>query len=315
MGNLQNLLPRVSNPYAPIWVPFSPQRPGFRDEESDIRIPLNVTVPAGSTSLANVLAFDDDADFFVTEFWTLPQPQDANIAPTDIRIRIRDNDGRFYTDQFVTAMDINGPLAPPQPVKRGSVWLIDFMNVNASLAIEVIFVVRGYKRRLCENVSEAVESADRPMRDLYAQPRPGETFRDFEYPVILSNATDNTYLKLPVQTNNDADFFWRGVSGQYANPQNDAATIPGNVAVVFYNPNNLSLSDGAFPSPITGFGELHESVLSAGGGQLAPHYPEVFVPRGGVIQLDVYFNPSNAPGSLNFKMLLRGVKVYTKESC
>lgn len=315
MGGLATLVPPFGNIMVPPWVPFSPQRPGFRDEEYDIDLPP-VTVAAGVTSTGNVLPLDADADYFVRELWFIVLPGGAAVQPSDLRVRIRDGDGHMFTNDFCYANDLNGPLCPPWPIRAGATLIIDYQNQNQSAnSITAQLVLRAHKRKICGNVAQPLPSTYKPMRFQYPGPGPGETHRDFAYSVAYDNfnvaPTPSTLLKFPIQTDNDADFLWRGLCGQWAGVNNQDTATFGNVAITFYDANNQPFSALNIPESWGGYyGEQRESILT-NGGRITPQFPQVLIPRGGVVLVDVAF------GTLvnRLRFALRGVKVYTQGAC
>lgn len=315
MSDLNSLVPRFGNLMAPPWAPFSPQVPGFRDEEYDIDLPA-VTITAGATSSGNQLPIDADADYFIRELWFIVLPGGSAVEPSDLRVRIRDGDGHMFTNDYCYANDLNGPLCPPWPVRAGAVLLVDYQSHNGSdHSITVQLVVRAYKRRICANVAQALPSSYKPMRDQYPPPGPGEVHKDFAYPVAYDNynvAPDpSTLLKFPIQMDNDADFLWRGLCGQWSNLNTLDTPTFGNVSLTFYDANNQPFSALNLPEPWGGvYGEQRESILT-NGGRITPQFPQVLVPRGGVILVDVAFGTV-----LNrLRFALRGVKVYSQGAC
>lgn len=314
MSDLTSLVPRFGNLTVPPWVPFSAQAHGFRDEEYDLDLPA-AAVPNASQLLSQVLPMEADADYFIRELWFIVLPTTSSaVQPTDLRVRIRDGDGHMFTNDFCYANDLSGTLCPPWPIRAGAVLIIDYENQNANTTIQVQMIVRGAKRRICENVAADLPSLYKPMRRQYPPPAPGEVHKDFAYPVEYDNLavapTLTNSLKFPIQMDNDADFLWRGLCGQWATRNNSLPTS-GNVALTFYDANNLPFSQANLAEPWGGnYGEQRENILT-NGGRIAPHYPEILVPRGGVILVDVSF------GTLNdrVRFALRGVKVYREGAC
>lgn len=317
--DLLTLVPSFSNLYVPPWVPLSAQLPGFRDDEYSIDLPA-VTVNSGASSLGNVLPFDADTDYFIRELWFVILPTTASaVQPSDLRVRIRDGDGHMFTNDFCYAQDLCGPLCPPWPVRAGATLIVDYQNQNTGeVNIVVQLVLRGYKRKACENVAVPLPSLYVPMRKRYAPPNPGETHRDFAYSQSYSGPAappaPSTLLKFPIQMDNDADFIWRGLAGSWATVNNTEGGGPptvGGVALTFYDASNTPFNQLQLPEPWGGFaGEQRESILT-NGGMIAPQFPEVRVPRGGLIQVDVSF------GTLAtvVRLALRGVKVYAEGTC
>lgn len=312
MIDLTTLVPSFANLSVPPWVPLSAQVPGFRDDEYSIDLPA-MTINAGATSLGNVLAFDADADSFVREIWFVILPTTASaVQPSDLRVRIRDGDGHIFTNDFCYANDLCGPLCPPWPIRKGATLIVDYQNQNGSAVnIVVQMVLRLYKRLACANVAQPLPSLYIPMRKRYPPPNPGEVHKDFAYPYSPPNlGASSPFLKFPIQMDNDADFLWRGLSGSWQTVNNSLVTV-GQVALTFYDASNTPFNQLNLPEPWGGFGgEQRESILT-NGGAIAPQFPEVRVPRGGLILVDVTF----VTAASIVRLCLRGVKVYTEGEC
>ena len=301
------------NPLAPPWMGFTPVISGMQDQEWDVDLPT-VLVPANSFVMGQILAIDSDADFLCAEIQTVISlvtvdtvPNTGTALPSDIRVRIRDGQGRLFTSDFVPISDLNGPLCPPWPLRRGSVLVIDYQNINqtASEIVSVVLLLKGWKRNQCANIA-ALNPPYTPMYRTYPKPQKGQEFEDFEYPFTFTQASAIDLLKIPLQTDNDADFWWCATSGDWNTANNDVATV-GGLAVTFYDAIGLSMIQSPlinpWGSPVAGL--FRESVFSSGGGRPAPHWPAIFIPRGGVVLIDMSFGQG---GTLRFS--LRGKKVY-----
>lgn len=309
MSALTDLIPRASNLYAPPGPRLSPQFPGFRDEQWDLDLPA-VTVAANSFNSQNILAFDGDADYFIRELWFIVLPTTlAAVQPQDLRVRIRDGDGQLFTSDFCYAQDLNGAYTPPWPIRRGATVTIDYQNVNANTAINVQLVVKGFKRFPCPNVPSVLKPVYVPQRRQYLAEPAGKRYRDFLYPVSFDNSTQTDYLRFPIQTDNDADFSWRATIGSWGTRNNFLTTV-GNVALTFYDTMGTALCQLNVLTPWNNHnaGAMRESMISNGGGRGAVHFPEVIIPRGGIIQVDVSF-VGLAPFCC-VMFALRGFKIY-----
>ena len=314
--DLSTLIPKFGNIMVPPGVPFSPQVPGFRDEEIDLNLPAVTLVGTDTVSLSNALEIDADTDYFVRELrFTILPTTTAAIQPSDVRVRIRDGDGHMFTNDFCYANDLTGPLCPPWPIRAGAVLLIDYQNecANADTSIVVSLVLKGYKRRQCSNVAQPTDSGYKPMRYQYPPPIDGEEYRDFTYPQRYDNIDAGgaaQLIKFPIQMDNDADFILRGVCGTwFTNKATYANTA--NISLTLYDANNLPWNALDVPEPWGGvFGEVRELVLT-NGGRIAPMFPEMRIPRGSVILVDVTFGDIVQI----FRFGLRGVKAYNKGEC
>lgn len=301
------------NPLAPPWMGFTPVLAGLQDWEWDVDLPV-VQVPSNSFVMGNQLPIDSDADFLCAEIQfaiTLVTidtvPNTTTALPSDIRVRIRDGQGRLFTSDFVPISDLNGPLCPPWPIRRGSVLIIDYQNINqtGSEIVSVWAVLKGWKRNQCANI-KALNPPYTPMYRTYPVPGKGQEFEDFEYPFTFTETGAIDLLKIPLQTDNDADFWWCATSGDWNTANNDVAVV-GGLAVTFYDAIGLPMIQypllNPWGSPIAGL--FRESVFSSGGGRPAPHWPAIFIPRGGQVSADMSFGQG---GTLRFS--LRGKKVY-----
>lgn len=302
------------NPYAPEWMKVSPVMQGIRDREYDLDLPP-VAVPSNSFVFGTSFVMDGDTDYLVREFQfaiTLVTvdgtPSTTTALPSDIRIRIRDGRGRLFTSDFVPIVDINGPLCLPWPIPRGSVLTIDYQNVNTTAGeiAYVWFCLKGWKRYQCQNDQKELKSDYVPMYRTYPKPLPGEQFEDFEYPFTFVATGASELLKIPLQTDNDAGFWWCGLTGDWNTANNDVATV-GNVGVTFYDAVGLPMMQAGLLNPWNSvLGALfRESVFASGGGRPAPFWPAIYIPRGGVVVVDISFG---AAETLRFS--LRGKKVY-----
>jgi hypothetical protein len=238
---------------------------------------------------------------------------DFNLAPGDLRVRIRDGNGKLFTTDFCYATDLNGPFVIPWPLKRGSVLSFDLQNVNASSSITVMITLKGWKRAPCPEQQGMSSNYIAQRRRFTTAPDllRGAELEDYEYPFVFSLPAMGSLLKQPLQTDNDADFIWKGLCGDLNSPANDVPAV-GNVVLAFYDPNGTPL--GSYPLSFAGFaqpvrGMLRECILSNGGGGPNPFFPDIFVPRGGVPQVDVLFSDAET-----VRFTLRGLKVYKAQA-
>jgi hypothetical protein len=315
------------NIYAPQWMGISPGLAGYDDRESDISLPLptagsptnGVLVPAASITAPQPLKLDSDADYLVRdiEFALIPPDTDDAglfgnyVGPLDIRVRIRDGNGRLFTSDFVPVVDLMGPLCPVWPLERGAVIYVEYQNTNPTIDALMVMVLKAWKRVSCPGRPAPVASDYTPMYRRYAQHVTGKELEDFEYPFEFTSsvgvATD--LLRIPIQTDNDADFLWRGLVGDWITSNNDNEPV-GLAWVVFWDPHNtpLSVYPQIVPWGSQNAGQPRENVFSNSGGRMAPHFPEIFIPRGGVVELTISFG-ANTPASI-LRGSLRGVKLY-----
>jgi len=299
---------RFGNPYAPPWMGFTPVLPGIRDQEYDLDLPA-VAVPNGQFVTGLQLPVDNDADFLVREIqFVVIGASTVTAAPPDLRVRIRDGEGKLFTSDYVPCVDLNGPLVPPWPIRRGSVLIIDYQNINATAETEetVWMLLRGWKRKSCvDNRSLTPDYV--PMYNLYPKPNPDEEFEDFEYPQVFTFTAPGFFPKLPLVTDNDADFWWCGLTGDWNTANNDVAVV-GSVACTFYDAVGLPMLQYPLTNPwgLPG-GLFRESIFSSGGGRPAPHFPAVFIPRGSVTSVDI-----SVGQACTLRFSQRGYKVYPK---
>ena len=297
---------------------------GYDDIEFDIDLsggplatnnPHVVTVPASTVQLGTAtngqqLQLDSDYDFLVREIQFAVFPPASSVQPSDLRVRIRDGFGRLVTSDFVQVQNLNGVMPMVWGLKKGGVLTFDFQNVNSTTAITVQPVLKGWKRMACPG-KPAIPTAYVPMRRRYAYPLgQGIKLEDYEYYYTFTQAAAVDLLKIPLQTDNDADFLWRGIQGDFNTANNDVAVV-GSVGLRYYSADGVAMSVTGLVCPwgSPNVGQFRESILSSGGGRPGPMYPEILVPRGGVVEVDLSFG---AAATCRFS--LRGVKIY-REAC
>lgn len=297
-------LPPMGNMYAPAWMGFSPVLANLRDIEFSTDLPP-VTVTAQTYSRGNQLQIDGDADFLVREIqFVVIQAEGVSIQPSDIRVRIRSGDGRTLITDYMPIVDLNGPVSVPWPLRRGSLVLVDYFNANTRGTQTVWMILKGWKRNPCADPTEAAQPYI-PMYRRYVQPKSGDV-EDFEYPFTFTAAGAVDLLQQPLRTDNDADFLWSGLTGDWNTANNDVATV-GEVAMVFYDTDNVPLTVRGLINPwgSGSAGQFRESTLASGGGRPMGFWPSIFIPRGGIVSVDLSFA---AAATVRFS--LRGQKVY-----
>lgn len=300
--------PPFGNIFAPPWLSFSRVQAGIRDMENDLDLP-QVTVATGAVSRSNALTIDNDSDYLCREInFFVVSESGAAPAPSDLRVRIRDGDGRLFTSDFIPILDLNGPFVPPWPLQRASVLLFDFQNIgSAGGASSTIWaVLKGWKRITCADQTNW-PSPYRPLYSRYLQPSAQLDIEDFEYPVTVTVTGAGDQLRIPIHTDNDGDFYWRGITGDWNTANNDVA-VTGNCGITFYDPSGLPIAQAPLTVPwgSPSSGPLRELILSSGGGRPAPIYPEIFIPRGGIITADYSLG-----AAVTLRFSLRGVKSYS----
>ena len=312
----------IGNIYAPPWMCVSPSIAGYQDVEFDIDLP-KVSIPASTIQLGTptngqTLTMDADFDFLCREIQFVVFPT-ASFEPSDLRVRIRDSFGRLVTNDFVQVQNLNGALPIIWGMKRAGILTFDFQNVNSGNTISVQTVLKGWKRKPCPG-APAIISPYVPMYKRYALPiDKGVKLEDFEYPFTFTSSGVSDLLRVPLPTDQDADFLWRGIQGDW-NCVNNDVTVVGQLAVLFRDPTGVALSSVSTaansntmgllnPWASPNAGEFQESIFSSGGGRPAPIYPEILIPRGGTVEVDLSFG---AATTLRFS--LRGMKIY-REAC
>jgi hypothetical protein len=312
----------IGNIYAPPWMCLSPGIANYDDVEFDIDLP-SVTVAANSIQLGTptnfqTLTLDADYDFLCREIQFVVFPPAVSVQPSDLRVRIRDAFGRLVTSDFVQVQNLNGVLPFIWGLKLGGVLTFDFQNVNAAHAISVQTVLKGWKRKSCPG-KPALVSPYVPMYKRYSVPiDQGVKLEDFEYYFTFTATAAIDRLRIPLQTDQDADFLWRAQQGDWNTSSNDVAVV-GSVGLLFYDPTETPISGGPNPEKGTNglinpwgsfnVGQFRESILSSGGGNAAPMYPEILIKAGGVVSVDLSFG---GPATVRFS--LRGMKIY-REGC
>lgn len=306
---------QIGNIYAPPFYALSPSIAGYDDIEFDLDLPA-VTVPSGSIVLATPtngqqLLLDSDYDYLVKEFqFVVLSVSGQAYQPSDLRVRIRDVFGRLVTSDFTQVQNLNGPQAIVWGLKKGGTVQFDFQNVNATYPITVQPVFKGWKRKACPG-KPAITNTYVPMWKRYARPvDQGVSLEEYEYYFTFTSTGAADFLRIPLQTDSDADFLWRGEQGDWNCANNDVATVA-SVGVTFYTPNDTRMSVQGTINPwgSGNVGQFRESLFSAGGGQYAPQFPEILIPKNGVILVDLSFG-----GAATLRFSLRGVKVY-RENC
>ena len=310
----------IGNIYAPPWMCVSPSIAGYQDIESAVSLPtgdvlgrLNAvsvaaaSVQLGSTTNGQTITLDGDYDFLVREmqFCVFPVADEA-FEPTDLRVRIRDAFGWLVTSDFVYCQNLCGVLPMIWGLKRNGVITFDFQNVNATDAINVQVVLKGWKRQACPG-KPAIVSPYVPMYKRYfVPPGSGMELADFEYYVTFTATGAGDLLRVPIRTDEDADFLWRGLQGDWNTATNDVAVV-GNVGLRFYDSTSVPLSVTGTTNPwnSSNVGQFRESLLSSGGGNVAPMYPEILIPKGGTAEVDLSFG-----AAATVRLSLRGLKVY-----
>jgi len=294
---------------------FTPVLKGIRDAEWDVDLPA-VAIPANSFAIAagnnpsQLLLIDSNADFLCREiqFFIVPTPGTAGALPSDMRVRIRDGEGRLFTSDYIPIVDLNGPFTPPWPLRRGSVVYFDYQNINVSITLTVWAVLRGWKRDVCAGDTTELKPPYTPMYELYPKPKTDEEFEDFEYPQQFIFTGPTFQPKYPLITNNDADFWWCGLTGDWNTANNDVATV-GSVQLTFYDSVGLPMLQYPLQSSwsTTAGGLFRESIFSSGGGRPQPHFPAVFIPRGSATLVDI-----SVGQACTLRFSQRGYKVYPK---
>lgn len=126
-------------------------------------------------------------------------------------------------------------------------------------------------------------------------------------------APNQVWSRFTLPTESDADFLWRGTCGMIMQTGGPVAA-PQQFFLTFYDPNQIPLANTIQrpgQTPVT-TGPACELVLSNGGGRMSPQFPEVFVPRSGVLQADLALL---VPSDATVQFSLRGVKVYNEGDC
>jgi hypothetical protein len=186
------------------------------------------------------------------------------------------------------------------------VVIVDFFNANTNreTAQTVWMIIKGWKRTSCSDPTEAAQPYT-PMYSRYAAPD-GSDVDDFEYPFTFVNTGAGNLLQQPLRTDNDAEFIWSAIAGDWNTANNDVATV-GDVMLTFYDVDEVPLNVRGLINPwgALGQGIFRECTLSSGGGRPVPFYPSIVIPRGGVVLVDVSFG-----GAATVRFSLRGKKVY-----
>lgn len=330
--------------YAPSWAGVTPQLPGFCDVDFDYPMSdqpgselvyTTVTLAPGQKSFKNQIVIDSDADYLSREIYIAPVGGSTGPAnPQDLKMRLSDGDGNFITSDWCTANDLCGPVGPvPLPFRKGTVAYVDLWNQGtATLIVQV--GLKGFKRFPCAD-TQAPIPAYRPISSLYCREQPGQTFEEFEYFFEFSNGSSPLFApwvqnlqpyspnivfrQLPLRIDNDADFLWRGTTGMIMAGGGGVAQAPQEFFLKFYDNAIIDLAkDIIRPAGYTPQRAPLgcEMVLSNGGGRMAPHFPEIFIPRGGAVNVDILLQTQSPPTAIeSVSFSLRGFKLYSEAAC
>jgi hypothetical protein len=333
--------------YAPSWAAITPQLPGFCDVDFDYSMGnegdffFTVTLgPSGSGTefaLKQPCNINTDADYLAREIYVGPVGGSVvgvsgSINASDLKIRLRDGDGNAITSDWITANDLCGPLGPcALPLRKGSLNYIDLWNQgDGTLVVQMGF--KGWKRFPCSDVQGPIPPYI-PQRDRFCKEWAGVRFEEYEYFFEFANGANafyppwvmnlqpqsptNIFFKFALPTDLDADFLWRGTTGMIMQAGGPIAQIPDAAFLLFYDYTDQVPLANVVPHPginPTPSGPSAEMVISNGGGRMTPHWPEILIPRGGTIPLDILLQ-TPAAGLSSFSFSLRGFKVYDLTDC
>jgi len=332
--------PWASDMYAPSWAAVTPQRvSGICDVQFDYGvgvngIPIAVTVAAGAVLLGRTnsqlqIQVDTDADFFAREIFIAPVGGSVgNANPSDLKVRLTDADGNAITSDWCTANDLCGPVGPvPLTFRKGGLIFFDVWNQGTSTLL-VQIGLKGFKRFPCTETQPPIPRF-RSIRELLCREWPGVRFEDYEYFFQFArnssaffppwtnvlNSTTMLFAQFPLQTDTDSSFLWRGITGIIQQTGGGYAQIPQQAFLGFYDYLTVPLSNtiprlNQAPALAPPGAEM---VLSNGGGRMIPHFPEILIPPGGVIPVDILVNFASGVNSVEFS--LRGLKVYSEALC
>lgn len=342
MGTQPTLLnPWSGNLFAPIWAGVTPQLSGFCDVDYEYGIginglPISVTLGPGATAFKVEMQIDTDADYLAREIYVAPIDGSAvgnsgAINPQDLKIRLADGDGNFITSDWCTANDLSMPLGPvPLPLRKGSIVFVDLWNQGDGTLI-VQMGVKGFKRFPCSQI-QAPLPPFYPAAARYCREWKGVQFEEYEYFYEFSNGASalfgpwvqnlqpnsptSIFAQFALPTDNDADFLWRGTTGMIMSSGSPVAQAPEEFFALFYNPVVVPLAKAVPRLGVTppNSGPGCELIFSNGGGRMEPKFPEIFIPRGGTISVDLLLQtqvPADALESVSFS--LRGLKVYDSD--
>ena len=305
MGSIPGMsFPPHANIFAPPWMGFTPIISGIRDIESDFDL-QPVAVPAGSITQPQTVLVNSDGDFLVRGLQFVVTAVGGAYLQQSLRVRIRDGDGRLFTEEFIPIVDLSGPVVPAWPLRAGTFVNIEYQNIGA-VSATVWAIFKSWKRKTCSDPASA-PSPYVPLYKLYTHPSKDLDLADFEYPFVFTSTGAIDDLRFPLQTDADADFLWRGVTGDWNVVNNDVETA-GDAAITFYDAEGLPMMGPVGLTSNWGSlqcGLFRESVLASGGGRPAPLFPEIFIPRGGVVSADISFGSAQT-----VRFSLRGCKVY-----
>lgn len=331
--------PNSGDMYAPTWAGLYKQIPGYCDVDFDYPcgaegLPTSITLQPGQTSLKNPVAIDSDADYLAREIYVAPiggstVGDSSEINPQDLKIRITDGDGNAITSDWCTANDLCQGVGPvPLPLRKGTVVFVDLWNQgDGVLVVQMGF--KGWKRFPCSD-KQAEVNPFLTQRAAFCKPWPGVRFEDYEYfwefsngasalfPPWVSNlqptSPNGEFRQFTLALDQDAGFLWRGTTGMIMRTGGPVPQAPEQFFITFYDNALVPLAKlvpraGAVPQTP---GPGCELVLSDGGGRMAPHFPEIWIPAGGTLAVDVTLQ---IPEGVTVSFSLRGVKVYDLAAC
>jgi hypothetical protein len=295
------------NPFSPQWMGFTPALVGYRDVEIDLALPVFSLTAGQMLSGGNALQLpiSGDADHLLYEFKLFLSVPGGLVS--DLRVRMRDGEGNLITSDYVQAIDLAGQFGPALRLLKGSTVLFEVQNVG-TVTLTAQFILRCVKR-VPDQAEQGLMPNYKPMYDQYSKPPAG--FHDESYSYYFEFVVNFGVpaVKFPLATESDADFLWRATAG---NPRTSSTALGISSAtkqtvITLYDPNGQPLTSRNVGSevPITPY----ESVLSGWPGRATPIYPEVLIPRGGVISVDVLSSPFFF-ATTTFQIELRGVKRF-----
>ena len=289
MGSVANQLPAWGNLFGPQWMGLTPQIKDWCDIERDLQVSFTIgpgVTFEGPTSL--VVSIESDADV-VWGFWeyVCTSPNVGAQAP-DLRVRVRDGEGRLLTPEYVDVLDVIGTLPVPLGARATTQIIFDLMNLG-TVTIAGQFILKCVKRSPCPgNNPLKVDYA--PLYQRYSVAPPGFHDEAATYYYEIALAAAGSVRQIPLVINNDADFMWRALAGDGSR---------GVFTITLYDSDAVQMCNVATP---------YENLTGGVAGSHSTRWPEISVPAGGVACFVDAFNLTNSAKTL--KLALRGCKRF-----
>lgn len=270
------------NPLAPQWM--TPTPPDLC--ELPMQFPATLTVPANSSLLAQEIIIDGIGDF---EWRSIEFDGSAALSG----VRFRDENGRPFTDSYISPLDLQGPLPVPQFLPERSKIFVDGIN-NTGAQITQQVILCGALSTGQNRGAAALNLPDRPYIPLFRQySTPPEGWYDrrsdhyFQVSVAAGTVTRGVF-----RFDSDADFYWRALA---------VTTVgTGECKWTLISPFRELLNDQNNPVPTP--------AIAGTGPNSRPVYPEIICPAASYLAYEI--TEFGGASSLTLNITLKGVKRF-----